>query len=44
MDYNDFLTEEEIAEIEALLDGSEGVEIEAPLFDDEDAWAMAEQD
>lgn len=45
MAWYDILTEDELAELESLLDSdSGGVEIEAPLFEDEDAWAFAEQD
>ena len=44
MSWVDILTDEEVAEIAELLDGDEGVEVEAPLFEDEDAWGFAEQD
>lgn len=45
MSWIDILTDEEVAEIAALLDSDEGgVEVETPLFEDEDAWAFAEQD
>lgn len=45
MSWTDILTDEEVAEIAALLDSDEGsVEVEAPLFEDVDAWAFAEQD
>lgn len=44
MSWTEILTDEEVAEIAALLDSDEGVEVEAPLFEDEDAWAFAEQD
>lgn len=42
MSWTDILTDEEVAEIAELLDSDEGVEVEAPLFEDEDAWAFAE--
>lgn len=46
MSWTDILTDEEVAEIAALLgsDEVEGVEVEAPLFEDEDAWAFADMD
>ncbi len=40
----DILTEEELAELESLLDGDCGYEIEAPAIEDEDAWAFADMD
>lgn len=44
MSWTDILTDEEVAEIAALLDSDENIEVEAQLFEDEDAWAFAEQD
>lgn len=44
MAWYDILTEEELAELESLIDGDGGYEIETPLFEDEDAWAFANMD
>lgn len=41
MEWYDILTEAELVELESLLDGDGGYEIEAPLIEDEDAWAFA---
>lgn len=45
MAWYDILTEAELAELEALLDGDGGYEIETiAIEDDEDAWAFADMD
>lgn len=44
MSWEDFLTDEEVAELESLLNGDFGYEIESPAIEDEDAWAFADMD
>lgn len=44
MSWTDILTDEELIELESLLDSDCGYEIEAPLIEDEDAWALADMD
>lgn len=44
MAWYDILTEAELAELESMLDGDCGYEIETPSIEDEDAWAFADMD
>lgn len=44
MAWYDILTEAELVELESLLDGDGGYDIEAPEIEDEDAWAFADMD
>lgn len=44
MAWYDILTEAELVELESLLDGDGGYDIEAPEIEDEDAWALADMD